>query len=844
MPTTSYSVQTKIGLTYSNATQPATQPQTTLSDELNFGNFAYNNTYCFGNSFANVDMFNNPQTFSGLQNFNYYNGTEYPYYTFPNYSGQPQSGFITQQTQQNNITGYTNSFNNWQNWQTPNNYWQTPNNYNSQYRLPNLNNNFFGVGAVTHTATNQSFTATNSLGLIPNTAQQCGLNNFTNCFNKYNLTPTTFIQSTNTSTQTTPENNSEFAYKIYNFSETETQYYLENCLESYLPKKTSLSDEDRDTVTIENNQHIIKQSLKKNNYYENLKDYQRELIRIIGRQYFPKTLNPEMCDLIDKQFSKYSCKILGYVDNDIDYIPVYIPEYFCIQKLEEDNLINDISDRITTFKGLKVKYLTTRQLRKDQRKLNNLNYEIKDISQFIIASVEKIEIGEKPEIIVCIPDKFIDCNMKMADIFAKKCVRFIYYKQILDYYQFLFGMYKIICSTRINRMYGGVGMCDSTKTPELKVKYKVPLSELNVIEELHDIKGRVFKTLKRIESMHKKKRYTSQDKLLSLKKRINQASSELELETLSKKRKIDRLELETNLLLSNLKSSSLAKKLKYSVPVEFKEIRERINKKYLKELSEGTFSDRKIFESEFLDETAYSEISNPELTRIIREKINDINKIGLNKNNDLVERKFAAILLPLKFYEYNNTADYNKRISLSEAEVKIMHYLYFYSTKGSVPKENSQIVVSFTKDLPVENALTDNKIIVLLPQQFDENSKPLFDPNEFCLKVYFYNKVKNHYNDCNYPMYSFVTDLKYNLAYRYPDKRAEYTNIVKNIDIDEITLMDYFAKSYEIFIERIKERSALIQNVKKRPNSKNKAEEKFDTDEESGTEQQKQVNSE
>ena len=110
-----------------------------------------------------------------------------------------------------------------------------------------------------------------------------------------------------------------------------------NELSSYLIKKVGIETVSENSfikdlkqlIESENKYFIINQLYEDIDYKDTLSDQQKKLLEKLGSEYFPKTLNPEMCDLIYLQMQKHYSLIFKSADH-IDYIPVFIPKDYSV----------------------------------------------------------------------------------------------------------------------------------------------------------------------------------------------------------------------------------------------------------------------------------------------------------------------------------------------------------------------------------------------------------------------------------------------------------------------------------------------------------------------------------
>ena len=600
-------------------------------------------------------------------------------------------------------------------------------------------------------------------------------------------------------------------------------------LSKYLLKKVSISSfntsaiiKDVQKYIRDENQNFITNQLYENiDYKDTLSDRQNRLLEKLGPEYFPKTLNPEMCDLICLQTKECTEKIFGKVSG-IDYIPIFIPEQYnlhfqVLKHKNKDNILSaetkkNLLKLMEDLQDVKVNYIVVHNIVKDTKAKNYYNKS--NQLQYLVTCVNKIKATKEPEIYVFIPDYLLNSEMKIVDTLENKNFRLLFYNCIQEYHEFLFGYYGIFIDLLTN---------DTRNTKDSSRNYKFDestIGKFDIIYELEALKQRVEKKILLISQLSKS--------------RINNnyIYSETELKKPTKYTQISKkrlLEDAYKLKTKYQKKDNSAHKNTSLINYLFKVIKKELGNKYSQEIHNQHSYISKLINSGIFHQSSniyYTEGENYEINKNIIRNIQscidkDIIRLNLDKKKHLRLSNYAILLLPLKCYI--SREDDEENVKFKEQKIQIMpieqcsyEYLGVMENSSGIfesfEPDDSKIVAAFTSEISANNTLTDDKIIVLLPKAFDLKGKPLYDPNEFLFKAFFYNFVEKQ--DTNYPLYVFGIHPIFNYIQIFKTKyRPQYSR--KMPDIYNSELADYLIDAYKIFHTTVRDHVINLQLLQK-----------------------------
>ena len=548
-------------------------------------------------------------------------------------------------------------------------------------------------------------------------------------------------------------------------------------------------------------------------------DTQKKLLKALGPEYFPKTLNPEMYAFIDQQIKLYYAQIFDIknINNNLNFIPVFIPEYYseCFQSLimKKNNTIDTKNqDNILYILGqlpnIKIRYIVSQSIIQDTKTHTS---DLCDQIRYIVTCINRIKKSDEPEVYVFIPDDFLDQEMKINRSLKEKPIKFLFYNSINECNEFLFGCYNIFVndytsSSEIN------SYITSNKTQEFIVTTR---DKSSVIEELEDLKTKIYQkirektVLSNSQTNIKQNRYASQTQRKQVRKRKLTQLQKLQLQ-IEKEIQIKKYKTEYEKSFSEL-------------GFLFEIIHKKISDKYHKETQDKKYNIDKLIDSNIFHKSSniyYTKGKeyqiNQALIRNIQNSIDrDIKKLSLNINKNITSVNDAIFLIPNTFFVEKKDSVKNiniKRQISKDMPIEQCHYEYLGITRALEEDishdPNDKIITAFTSEISVNNELKNNKILILLPKAFSYHGKPLYDPNKFLPKVFFYNSVEKQY--VNYPLYVFHTNHYCGLQFQNKIKHMlEYTR--NTPDIDDSELSDYLINAYKIFHQNARQYILEIQ---------------------------------
>ena len=559
-------------------------------------------------------------------------------------------------------------------------------------------------------------------------------------------------------------------------------------LKKYLPKKAYNNSIDPEYGYAE---YLIKR--KHINYYNLLNDKQKSLISQLGPEYFPKTLDPDFREFMFQQFAQISHKMMLGNVLDVKYIPVFIPLqcYISSENCKNSAFMNKQS---LYTSQLKINYITTTNLYLNTQH-NNPD---RDNTEFMFTCSKPLEDMKEPEILVCIPDTFLNSKMEISRLFRRSNVRCFFYHAVYKFDQLKYCCYKIVINKKINNHF----YRQNLSGPEMS---QAEMKKLDVIEQFQDLKRRIKDCICQIQRTHfRRAALLSQnlekienDHILSKKPKLSTDSNDYASfntsKILSSKMKAKKTAQQHNLFLNNEHAE-----------IVFKDINEQINTKYDKEKG-ITYNSHDLLKH--FDKSAFAEILDNDLFQ----EINNTFERDFNEDKSLIEPSWAMLLLPISYCNKTGDKDNNcsKIQKLVEQKVSRHYYVKLYKNRDVLDPIDGKVLVALTQKLPVADAMTDNQVIVLLPPQFDEKYKPLYDPNQFIIHPLYYSNV-NKIKDVNYHLYEFYLDNNLNISTKSADfTRKGYIDTRSNIE--SMTLKEYLLESCYKFDIRAKKQALKLQ---------------------------------
>ena len=573
----------------------------------------------------------------------------------------------------------------------------------------------------------------------------------------------------------------------------------------YLPKNISLSFAS--TILEEKDDFIRTQMLHNINHIDMLTVEQKNLLKKMDTSFFPKTLKPDICKLIDTQMLMYSSKLeFGYdqiqtiklpqrwIDTSMSYFPVFVPRYIN-KNINSNNSSLFTIAKLIKMGQLKVRYITFR----DIRTRNCMDY-----IEYLITCTDKIGNINEPTIFVCIPDTLLNSKMEIDAIFEKHHIKFFEYESFYDYVDFLFGCYKFIV---IDNCYFGskLNAFGRHNIPGKLVNHKkyckTALKKLDVYEKFKYMQSSIQKNfLARPKSIFESLINNQiqllcnndDEKIRLFKKKIKKANSQ-----------------------EKLKSSQNSKKLSTQLNDKFNIIKDKINEQFSKE-KDKTYSAEKLIEaSEFFNKHCFPDYFYE----------NIVNRIEINIKNDL--KKFAPeysfrdnqhtafVLLPSRYYidpSFSDARKFSTQYLLQNAEIKKYCFVKFYKSMKHRNDIEGKIFIALTEDIDINDGQTEDKVILFVPRGFDENNKPLYDPNQLSINGWFYRTCEK--KDTGYPLYEFSLVHELDKIVKDADRdrtKLEYIHIAP--DVKDLGIEKYLIEAYTLFYSRMKSRVSRVQKI-------------------------------
>ena len=524
---------------------------------------------------------------------------------------------------------------------------------------------------------------------------------------------------------------------------------------------------------------------------------QKTLVEKMGKSFLPTGLRKDLIEFLSLQICKHTHAILEKKSHSFDYGIVFAPKCYRIQN--SDNFIIRIA-KYNIFNNLKINTNIAHYRVTDMSEKNST-----EVMQYLIGCLDKIDnITDKkePEIFLFIPDFIFNSDSSLKSSLKTLSLRIAFYSEIEYLPDFFNGIYKF--TVRNTQDQKCLYIEDKTKDINaLLVDHNL------VLEALEDLKDRARKKLVKIQnvSLYQNIRSYTDDLNVCdektkyyINKRINKIY----------KRKAENIDCHTPLKKS--KNNLFVNETK------FQEINELIAQKYLEEKAQNIYNVKHLIDSKVFHNSTfqYFKTIEEEKTYFIN-VLYDIKRLCLDPKWILEEKdNYGIILLPMKFHIDNQKNDekqiQDKISSLSNAKIQKAHFMYLAKTQEKFSFDNpdeNKFVISLLDPINVADAETDDQIIVILPKCF-EKDKPLFDPNQFALRTYFYNIVRNYYSSLGYPLYEFYIHTNFNLKNQEVDNtRQDYLKKVK--DIKDVTLEEYMIDSYQLIDERVLTRAKQLQ---------------------------------
>ena len=559
-------------------------------------------------------------------------------------------------------------------------------------------------------------------------------------------------------------------------------------LKNYLPKKVYNKEISIAVDYCKYLQDVYKEG--EINYYNNLNNEQKHILSHLDHNYFPRTLNPKFREFVNTQTFKHIDDILYRCNiRIVPYIPVFIPLQ-CYISSENYNNQEFISQQITYTDNLKINYIITSGLYftvKNNTSDSNNNIE------FVFACLNKLGEKHKPEIFVCIPDTFINDNMEICSSLQERNIRCLFYHEICDFIQFPYGLYKVT----IDRVLNSYGLKYSNNIKTFITKEKI--QKLNVIQQFKELDNAVKRSIsalnnsfrKRAKLVSKNMAKIVEDHILEKRQKLIDEQSTY-FNSLSKKN--------NNRIFTNNQYAEMA----------FTDIAKKMSEKYDQEKLHGCcYSVDEMLK--YFDRSAFSKVLDRDLFDRIVEDLNT-NIKPLSPENELTEPGWGVVLIPLKYCNRRSDVKkrYSKLSSLLNAKVSRHYYVKLYKTKEKHNLDKNRVLVALTAPLPVSEAMEDEQIIALLPHQFDSDCRPLYDPNQFLVRAFFYSEFEK--KDVDYCLYEFNTHENHNIKYRDGDSsRQAYIEIRPNIN--KLSLKNYLLQSGLHFDNRARNKAVKRQNT-------------------------------
>ena len=537
-------------------------------------------------------------------------------------------------------------------------------------------------------------------------------------------------------------------------------------------------------------------------YFEKLNDKQKDLVKHLGSQYFSKTLNPKMCNLISRQMMNYKEAIFGKT-RGMYYIPMFIPAIYNSEIYNITQNVDSAENVISILQQLpyvKIKYVIANIIERDTKtqKRNNRSEKVK----YLIVCADKLEYVNVPEIYVFIHSSFLNEKMELVDTLKTKSIRCMFYDNIKQYEDFLYGCVVLDINSDLNK--GKMYKDPFKRFSCLNADFK------DVYEEFQDLERKVKNKIKsymvktcdeinkqQIEFRHKQKEPES---VASLKRKFEQTEQEKELNE-----------------PEEFNESELTKKQ----ITTFSSNNTKMYKKYKEEVEKGVYNIEKLIKSSIFHESSNIYYTNNKqigfnINAIENIKNNiekHINIMHLNKNNNVFETSNAIVLVPIQYKINKNDTEYEikeKQIMLRKALIEQPNYVYAGITLESEYEErfnDAKVIAAFTKEILPEN-MENNKILILLPKSFSVNGQPLYDPNNLAANTFFYESVES--KKASYPLYVFKINVKFD--YKSINNNLLIYKYAKHvININDHSLADYIINAYALFQERIREQVELLQ---------------------------------
>ena len=542
----------------------------------------------------------------------------------------------------------------------------------------------------------------------------------------------------------------------------------------YIIKDINLNWKD---LKKDNEMFIKQQKEKSDDIQYKLTEKQKLILKKMDPSFFPKTLKPDICKLIDKQMSKYKNTLLQskteYHNKRTTYLPVFVPKY--INK-NPHNIKNDFFTiaKLIKLGQLKVQYITLRHMFRVTRHARKSSY-----SEYLVTCANKISKINEPTIFVLIPDDMLNEKMEIDYVFDKYTIRFLEYTKILNYTDFLYGCYKFIVED--------VKYFDSHRNYFGKKCTLNNLLKNDIYRRYALKKADVYKKFQEIQKIIR-------DKFLIRPREILQISLNEKIKTL----------LDTNLEFRNFyeqkQKYDFVQVVKENIYDKFADLKKIIDQKFHEEKGKTYNVDKLIELYTFFNKHSFAYHYYPKICNNIISNIHEDIK-SMNSNYDSkYSSKSAFIFAPLSWDLSNINITPAKRKKLLEKMLKdvVINKYSFCNLYKCV--ETNKVLIALTEDIDINDVLKNNKVLLFMPQTFDIDCCPLFDPNKLSIHGYFYKDFSKQ--KAQYPLYEFNLYSQLKNTQNRDRTKTEYTTDIP--DIDNFTLEEYLVYAYTMFYERAK----------------------------------------
>ena len=581
-------------------------------------------------------------------------------------------------------------------------------------------------------------------------------------------------------------------------------------LNKYLAKSVKL---DNPEIKKDNDEFLEKLSLSKTSKNIPLDKTQEEILKHIDRKMFPKTFESEICAFINQQMSKFNI-----INNGLpcsNYIPIFAPD--CLRIKDDDSIFTKIC-KLKAFKNVNVHYIITHKSFVADKYQMNITNKVKEIKEqnYLFGCPHKIEDTDALSVFVFLNSNIfnekMEVNTKLFEYLAELPLCFMFFSEFYKYDQFMFGLYQFVTDAQINKKnicYTDYAVCNHKLLDQQRCKEKCTIKTFN------EFKKRINKKIKETRNFH----FQDNNGYICTLIRKRPAKKNSQSSLLNENAKVQKLDIDLNQskyqavksLYSRYKTESkeeFNKKLTYIDLV--------LDTKYKEAIQNDTYDLIDLYSEDFNESIFISFFDINKVNQIRKNVLEDLNKLNLNKHNNLVKpRNTAFVLLHEKYNIYqlsNKDLEQQKINSLINARVKRYHTASMFRTNQQhiyLDVDNTKIAVALTTEIENIQDNTKDHIFLFLPEGFDNQCKPLFDPNKLAICPYFYNKVEDYSADVGYPLYIFYTHPKINIGKR----EFDYYYGAFTPDIDKLEFADYIRKTYEIFNYRAFERAKQAQNL-------------------------------